>query len=118
MGQNSVKVVLPYPPSLNRMYRTACQGGRSRIYKSAEGVAYQQSIKLYVPNIEPLVGSVAVSIAVYRPQKRGDIDNVLKCLLDALNGILWLDDSQIVRLLIERYDDKANPRAVVVVSKQ
>lgn len=29
---------------------------------------------------------------------RGDIDNYVKTILDALNGIAWRDDSQVVKV--------------------
>jgi Holliday junction resolvase RusA-like endonuclease len=32
---------------------------------------------------------------------RGDIDNYAKTILDALNGVAWVDDKQIVRLSVE-----------------
>ena len=38
-----------------------------------------------------------------RPTKRPDIDNIAKIILDALNGIAYKDDSQVVKLTIEKY---------------
>lgn len=38
-----------------------------------------------------------------RPTKRPDIDNVSKNILDALNGILYADDKQIVELTVRKY---------------
>lgn len=38
-----------------------------------------------------------------RPLKRPDIDNVSKNILDALNGIVYADDKQIVELTIRKY---------------
>lgn len=29
---------------------------------------------------------------------RGDIDNYIKTILDALNGVAWRDDSQVVKV--------------------
>lgn len=37
------------------------------------------------------------------PTKKPDIDNITKCVLDALNGIAYHDDSQIVRLTVEKF---------------
>jgi Holliday junction resolvase RusA-like endonuclease len=49
-----------------------------------------------------------------RPAKRPDLDNVAK-MLDAFNGVVWIDDAQIVSGLIEKhYSDR--PRLRVEVS--
>jgi Holliday junction resolvase RusA-like endonuclease len=36
------------------------------------------------------------------PTKKPDIDNVAKCFLDAMNGIVYVDDSQVVSLHITK----------------
>ena len=36
------------------------------------------------------------------PTSKPDADNYGKLLLDALNGVVWKDDSQVVRLLVEK----------------
>ena len=39
-----------------------------------------------------------------------DADNYAKLILDALNGVLWRDDAQVVRLFAEKvYCDLAHP---------
>ena len=38
-----------------------------------------------------------------RPTKRPDLDNVAKAVLDALNGLAYQDDSQIVSLTINKF---------------
>lgn len=47
--------------------------------------------------------AVNVEPAEQPPRKhlRGDIDNYAKLILDALNGVAWRDDRQIVRLTVE-----------------
>ena len=52
---------------------------------------------------EPLKKELSVKLNFYKPinptaKRYGDIDNLAKAVMDALNGILWADDSQIVEL--------------------
>jgi Holliday junction resolvase RusA-like endonuclease len=66
---------------------------------------------------QPLEGDIDVSITLYfGTKRRADLDNFNKLSLDALTGIVYLDDSQIAKLSIERGYDKASPRIEVTVS--
>lgn len=47
-----------------------------------------------------------------RPTKKPDADNVAKAICDALNGIAWIDDSQVVTLAVEKFYSQ-NPRVEV-----
>lgn len=52
---------------------------------------------------QPLTAPLSVTLHFYKPVKTiapkfGDIDNLEKAVLDACNGILWLDDRQIVEM--------------------
>lgn len=51
-----------------------------------------------------------------RPCKRPDIDNCLKAIADALNGVAYKDDSQIVAAVIQKFwaDE---PRAEVKITE-
>ena len=48
------------------------------------------------------------------PTGRPDVDNLAKQVLDALNGVLWLDDAQVVDLH-ERKIYSANPSTLIQV---
>ena len=49
-----------------------------------------------------------------RPTKKPDCDNCIKSITDALNGIAYIDDSQIVSIECEKwYSDR--PRAEVMI---
>lgn len=62
----------------------------------------------------PLTGPLAFAAVFYvprpksakkadtRPVRRPDIDNLLHKLTDQFNGVFWEDDSQIVRMSIEK----------------
>lgn len=104
--------VLPYPPSVNRMWRNV--GGRTLL--SREGRAYRERVKDVCVGLRPLSGDVAVRLKLYRPRKVGDLDNAFKGVLDSLRGIAFHDDKQVIRIEAERHDDKHNPRVEVWVT--
>ena len=53
---------------------------------------------------------------VIRPTKKPDMDNIIKIIADALNGIAYYDDSQIVDTAVRKfYSDE--PRVVVKISE-
>lgn len=50
-----------------------------------------------------------------RPTKKPDIDNIVKTVLDALNGLAYKDDNQVVQVLAtKRYQDKARVDVTIV----
>ena len=48
------------------------------------------------------------------PTKKPDLDNVAKIVLDSLNGIAYSDDSQIIKLVVEKHYSE-NPRVEVTL---
>lgn len=104
---------LPYPPSINHYWRRV--GPRTLI--SREGRRFRQRVMaiLAAMGIRPLAGRLAVQVQIFPPDnRRRDIDNVQKALLDALqHGGAYDDDSQIVRLSIEKGDPIDGGRTLV-----
>lgn len=98
-----MELKLPYPPSVNHYYRHV--GHRTLI--SRKGREYRQAVAEAVMlqrGSKRLAGPIAVDITVWPPDKRRrDLDNLCKGLLDSLQHAgVYLDDSQIERLTIER----------------
>ena len=93
-------ITLPYPPSINRYYRRVGQ----RTLISKQGRDYRTTICRVARVPAPFEGRLDVSVLVSPPdQRRRDLDNTLKALLDSLQHAgVYLDDSQIDRLLVER----------------
>jgi len=108
-----LKVVLPYPPSVNHYLRHA---GHS-VYRTQAANDYREIVAwiLHDMEVDPLQGALKVSIVAYRPRKAGDIDGILKVSLDAMNKLAYEDDKQIVELHVWRRDDKYNPRLEVEI---
>jgi Holliday junction resolvase RusA-like endonuclease len=111
------EVELPYPPSINHCWRRA----GSRILISREGRRFRQRVMaiLAVLRCEPLHGPLAVEVEVHPPDnRRRDIDNVQKALLDSLqHGGAYLDDSQIVRLTIVKLAPIVGGKTLVRIRK-
>lgn len=45
--------------------------------------------------------------------QRRDVDNMLKLVLDGLNEVAWADDSQVIRVVGEKFYHSVTPRTVV-----
>lgn len=106
-----MEIELPYPPSSNRYWRNF----RGRMVVSEEARNYKLAVGLICNHAatQPLSGEVVVNFAIRRPAKRRDIDNHIKVVLDALQGHLYENDSQIVELHVTMIDDKKNPGLLV-----
>ena len=107
--------------------RVSTIAGRPRLYTPASTVKWEQLVsdaaRAAMGSQEPVDGPVSVRIAIdvqippswsksRRKAAEGrqvhpgkpDLDNVAKAVLDACNGICYLDDKQVVRLVgIKRY---------------
>lgn len=104
-------LVVPYPPTINAAWKP----WQSRLVKTTKAKQFARGVALFAAKsgVKPIDGPLYVAVELYRPRRAGDIDGPIKCLLDSLNGVAWKDDSQIIRLLVQRFDDKHNPRAEV-----
>ena len=115
--------------------RATSFGGHTRIYTPSKTLSYEarfaHEFKEKYPEAKPLTGPIAVEVKVWfglkkadynskgKPNKHGlaklvgeelptkkpDADNILKAVLDGLNGIAFVDDSQVVAVNVQkRYD--------------
>lgn len=100
------------------------------VYTPAKTKNYEHLVRAHMQRVikEPLTGPVGLEIIVYRkPPKslsekkarelkkdgcfcavRPDLDNYAKIILDALNRVLYADDNQVCRLVVEkRYGEES-----------
>ena len=105
--------------------RVSTRGGYVRVYdpprvKQFKKLLHDLASEQYTR--PPLTGALSVELVFYRPVQRSlsnaehqrrlsneskpvvkpDTDNYLKATLDALNGVLWHDDAQIIKLIGEK----------------
>ncbi|MBQ3444339.1 MAG: RusA family crossover junction endodeoxyribonuclease [Selenomonadaceae bacterium] len=93
-----------------------------RTYQPKRNVEYRRRVqeiaRAAMDGLEPMRGEIVIEVQLYRKYKRtariyGDVDNHLKALFDGMSGILFVDDSQIVRCVVEKHTDKTNPRTEI-----
>lgn len=109
---------------------------RCEEYKTAVALAAKAAMK----GRKPLIGAVSCDIALgfsipksYEKGKRlaaeynrirpvgknsGDLDNHAKGIMDALKGICWVDDSQVVRLSVGKWFSEKGYAAVTVAEEE
>lgn len=124
-----VKFTVPGQPKGKARARTVRRGGGKNFSYTPEGtVLYENLIKTcYLQDAghvlfndgQPLAVSITAFYEVPKsyskkkkqemldgqlyPTKKPDIDNIAKCVLDALNKLAYRDDTQVVRLHMEKH---------------
>ena len=59
---------------------------------------------------------VALKLVFYREDRRKvDLDNLVKLVTDAMNGLVYVDDAQIVDIHAKKEHDSVNPRTEVEI---
>lgn len=89
---------LAVPPSVNNLFTTV----ENRRVKSRKYSAWMQAARWQIAAQRPrlMLGDVSVEIDCERPTRTSDLDNRTKAALDALKGLAWEDDRQVVDLRI------------------
>lgn len=106
--------------------RASVVRGHARIYTPRSTEIYENEIRKAWEKVngkEPFTGPLLMKLYLYMPipksetkanklkmlekkklpTKKPDIDNLVKSIMDALNGVAYEDDSQIVTLLAKKY---------------
>ena len=134
---------IPGEPAGKARPKFSTFNGHVRAITPKQTVSYENLVKLSFgqayPGAKPIEKDVPllVTIAAYfkipasvskkrreamledriRPTKKPDTDNIAKAVLDALNGIAYYDDSQVVTLTVDKlYSD--TPRVEVEISEE
>ena len=104
------------PVSQNLCYQRSRQG---RMFMTPVGKNWKAKVALFarasMPDNSHLEGPVSVEMGFYFPTRRNDLDGPIKPTLDALQPLVFLNDRQVVRLVVTKYLDPDNPRAEIAV---
>ena len=84
---------------------------RGRTYDPPQSKQFKKDLATLVNSLDNsafYTGELKLKIDIYRDKKSvtsrryGDIDNLVKAILDGLNGVLWQDDKQISDLHVTK----------------
>lgn len=106
---------VPRATQTGSVRRIARPGKKDRLVVSRRGTEWSAwcqaaAVRAYRP-APPMTGPLSVALTFNLPTpkhgrpvwtSRPDAENLAKGLLDAWNGVLWVDDEQVIRLLIEK----------------
>ena len=89
-------------------------GSRPALIKSQKALDYNEAFQKQCPKLSPLMeGDVSVTITIYYASRRPDLDESV--ILDAMQGLVYLNDRQVKEKHIFWGLDKTNPRAEIIV---
>ena len=101
-GTHNTEKTILYENLVKMCYQEQCGEYTENPIHAAVIIYYSIPKSTPKKNIEPmLMGSI-------KPCKKPDIDNIIKVIFDALNGIAYKDDTQIFEVhAIKRYGEQA-----------
>jgi Holliday junction resolvase RusA-like endonuclease len=123
-----IVILVPGAPVPKGRPRVTTRGGFARAFTPAKTRRYEDLIRLEAGRVmegrDQLQGALSVKIRAFmpmpqalakhktkgplaeageiRPLTKPDVDNTAK-VIDALNGIVWRDDSQVVELTVSKF---------------
>jgi Holliday junction resolvase RusA-like endonuclease len=130
--------IVHHEPVGQPRHRISTRGGFAKMYLPVRHPvhAFKMAIRLAVGKPVKIKGPIEIHVEAWFPRpksrvwktkpmpaewhtKKPDADNVLKAVLDALNGIAWADDCQIVNINMWKYmcSGVCGPRVVIVIEE-
>lgn len=119
---SSVYFRVPGEPVAKERPRTAMtRTGKMRTYtprktKAAEADIGWEFRRQYQGFGDPVSGPVSVRLVFHTMSESKDADNLTKTVLDALNGVIWLDDRQVEEVWSKVIRGKGSPETIIEVS--
>lgn len=108
MSTSTISFFVSGVPCPKQSFRVAGHGrgftpARVKDWQQEVGWAAQRKMRALGMD-QPLSGNLIVHLCFFlKDRRRQDLDNLSKSVQDGLNGIVWYDDHQNVRLILDKY---------------
>lgn len=113
MEGNNIQTILGKCPSKSNCYKVVTLSGHGSLAKQRALKDYEESFYLQCDKYRnrDIRGLFALRIRVYYENRRPDLDNCLKVVLDCLQQCRAIrNDRQCVRIEAEKFIDRTEPR--------
>ena len=95
-----------------KLYYQLC--AHDRMFERGVPISIEITARFEPPGSESKKRKGLMLSGQIRHTKRPDVDNISKIVMDALNGIAWHDDSQVISILARKqYDEEAGVDVVI-----
>lgn len=102
------------------MPKARARVNRHGAYTPARTSEYENRVALFVRRHikAPLAGKIRLTCTFFLPDaRRRDLDNLIKSVLDGLNGVAWEDDSQVVEVMARKEIARNHPRTDISIEE-
>ena len=105
------------PTSVNSSYRSF----KSRVFKSQRLKDFQKKIDEMFDtfeNVEKLEGKLSIDVTFeMKGFRKRDIDNMMKSLLDSLEGRIFENDNQIFEMNVKKFDNCNQDKTIISIKQ-
>jgi Holliday junction resolvase RusA-like endonuclease len=133
-----IEFTVEHVPRPQPRHRATSIGGLPRMYlpSNSNVIGFKTAIRMAFGKNEKQIGPLEIVVDAWFPRplvevwktkpmphywhtKKPDADNVLKAILDALNGLAWCDDAEISSATIRKFvcDGDSVPRVEILIRK-
>lgn len=116
------ELTIPWQPWAKKRPRISksVAGRNARTHQSRDDRDAEDRTRTYIAKNwtdPPIRDNVSLSVVFYRRTRQiVDLDNLLKHLMDAANGILWINDYQVTEIYARMELDADRPRTNFTVT--
>lgn len=116
---NNIRYEMPFlPPSVNSCYRSYGK----KVVKSVKLKEFEQLILQFFDShqedVNMIDGKIKLTVTFHLKGSRSiDLDNLLKALLDGLEGVLFENDKMIHEIHAEKINNRDSPKTIILLER-